>query len=340
MTAASAKAPLGRLVQVDLRSFWAHEALELTPWLEENIGLLSEALGLELEVEERECGVGPFSADLLCRDTRDSRPVIIENQLERTDHIHLGQALTYAGGLDAFTVVWIAPHFRDEHRAALDWLNRATSESYSFFGVEIELWRIGDSPAAPRFNVVSQPNDWAKTLTQTVGSATTDTKMQQVRYWQALKDLMEREWSPVRFPRASPAHWISTGVGRSGIGILAIASRYNSADDNWSGGENRIELNLFNDPQRSLLHQLLARRDEIEAAIGEPLTWHDPQGTKSAKVYVRRPGDVTDPTEWLVQHRWLKEKLELFHRVFRPIVMELQTEPLASAGEVDAETPT
>src|SRR6476646_1010509 len=121
--------PLGRLARVELRQAWISEPGDFTPWLAqpENIVLLSEAIGIELEVESQERSVGPFRADILCRDTTDRHFVLIENQLERTDHTHLGQLLTYAAGLDAVSIVWIAARFTEEHRAALDWLNRATT---------------------------------------------------------------------------------------------------------------------------------------------------------------------------------------------------------------------
>ena len=150
---------LGELIKVPLREFWEGEASDFTPWLadEENIGLLGDTIGVELEVEAQERNVGPFRADILCKDISTDNWVLIENQLEPTDHTHLGQLLTYAAGLNAVTVVWIAESFTNEHRAALDWLNKITAEGFSFFGLEIELWRIGDSPIAPKFNVVSHP---------------------------------------------------------------------------------------------------------------------------------------------------------------------------------------
>ena len=146
---------LGRLERVELRDYWEHEGSDFTPWLasEENIALLSETIGLELEVQQEEAAVGPFRADILCRDTASDELVIIENQLEKTDHKHLGQTITYASGLDAVNIVWIAARFTEEHRAALDWLNRITHEEFRFFGIEIELWRIGKSVPAPKFNI-------------------------------------------------------------------------------------------------------------------------------------------------------------------------------------------
>ncbi|MCA9423372.1 MAG: hypothetical protein KC592_20300, partial [Nitrospira sp.] len=160
---------LGRLQPVDLRTIWGSEAGDFTPWLaqEENLALLGETIGLELELEGTEQHVGPFRADIVCKDTVTDAWVLIENQLERTDHSHLGQLLTYAAGLNAVTIVWIAERFTEEHRAALDWLNEITDESVNFFGLEIELWSINNSPAAPKLNLVSSPNRWTKTVAAT-----------------------------------------------------------------------------------------------------------------------------------------------------------------------------
>ncbi|MDF1733853.1 MAG: hypothetical protein P1U37_01120, partial [Minwuia sp.] len=153
--------PIGRLESVPLRNAWETEAMNFTPWLaqEDHLGILSDVLGLELELEAQEKAVGPFRADLLCKNVGSDEWVLIENQLERTDHTHLGQLLTYASGLEAVTIIWIAARFTEEHRSTLDWLNRITDESFRFFGIEIELWRIGNSPVAPKFNVVSKPNN-------------------------------------------------------------------------------------------------------------------------------------------------------------------------------------
>src|SRR5437867_10700355 len=157
---------LGRLQKVNLREAWTSESSDFTPWLaqEGNLQLLGETIGIELELASQEKDVGPFRADILCKDTATGNWVLIENQLERTDHTHLGQLLTYAAGLQAVTIVWVARSFTEEHRATLDWLNEITDDRFNFFALEIELWRIGDSPVAPKFNVVSKPNDWSKAV--------------------------------------------------------------------------------------------------------------------------------------------------------------------------------
>ena len=188
---------LGRLESVELREIWASESSDFTPWLarEENLWVLGETLNIELELQARETSVGPFRADILCRDTVTDEWVLIENQLERTNHLHLGQLLTYASGLEAVTVVWIAARFNEEHRATLDWLNAITQERFRFFGLEVELWRIGESAPAPKFNVVSKPNDWSASVA--TGSRSLDSgelsevRTMQLEYWEALNSALD-----------------------------------------------------------------------------------------------------------------------------------------------------
>ena len=177
---------LGRLKRINLREAWKNEAGDFTPWLAQpdNIKLLAETIGVDLELEAQEKEVGPFRADVLCKDTASGDWVLIENQLEKTDHNHLGQLLTYAAGLKAVTIVWIASKFNEEHRAAIDWLNEITNEQFNFFGLEIELWRIGDSPCAPKFNIVASPNEWSRTITGSAASTTlSETKLLFLSYF-------------------------------------------------------------------------------------------------------------------------------------------------------------
>lgn len=206
-------ASLGRLERVELREAWDNEATAFTPWLagDENITLLGDAIGIELEVEAQEKSVGPFKADILCKDTTDDHFVLIENQLERTDHKHLGQLLTYAAGLHAVTIVWIADRFTDEHRAAIDWLNDITSSEFHFFGLEIELWKIDDSPIAPKFNIVCKPNDWTADVSRVAQSINdgelTDTKRLQLEYWTQFRNVLTERDSQIRRTKPRPQHW-------------------------------------------------------------------------------------------------------------------------------------
>lgn len=315
---------LARLEAVDPRTYWKNEAADFTPWLAqgENIELLGDTIGLELEVEAQEKGVGPFRADLLCKSTVDNSWVLIENQLERTDHSHLGQLLTYAAGLQAVTTVWIARKMTDEHRAALDWLNEVTDARINFFGLEIELWRIGGSPVAPKFNVVSKPNDWTK---PTVVMELTDTKRMQRDYWEDFREHVAEKAAEFRTTKPLPQHWMNIAIGRSGFKLLAIASLKNSQEGTFATGEIRAEFVVTSGTATELYDQFHARQDEIRKKLDleEQPTWHSPDGKKSWRMYLRKTVDVADRSEWPAQHEWLRTRLNRLHKVLQPMVKQL-----------------
>jgi hypothetical protein len=307
---------LGKLVKIELRDIWLSESSHFTPWLarEDNLLTLSETLGLELELEAQEKAVGPFRADILCKDIGTNAWVLIENQLERTDHSHLGQLLTYASGLEAVTIVWIAARFTEEHRSTLDWLNRITDETFRFFGVEVELWRIGDSPAAPRFNIVSKPNNWNKLVTQAAraidDAALTSTKALQLAYWAALGTILMAKGGPLaRERKPQPQSWMSYSIGRSGFGINAAMARPKRLV--------RAELYISNPSAKAFFHLLAAQKPEIEAELGYPLDWEElPEGKDTRISVALKEIDPEDQTSWPLQHDWLAARLSEFHRVF------------------------
>ena len=156
-----------RLEEVTLRQAWSHEAHDFTPWLASNLDRLSEAVSIPLELEGVERAVGRFAADILARDARNGAAVLIENQLEVSDHSHLGQILTYLTGLEAQVIIWVAPEFREEHLSAIRWLNTNTSEPFSFLAVKVRVVRIGASPLAPLFEVAERPNHWNRRVEET-----------------------------------------------------------------------------------------------------------------------------------------------------------------------------
>lgn len=319
---------LGRLTKVDLRGIFASEAAAFTPWLAqpENLGLLAETIGVELQYEAQEKEVGPFRADILCKDTASDSWVLIENQIERTDHTHLGQLLTYAAGLQAVTIVWIAERFTEEHRATLDWLNERTDDQINFFGLEIELWKIGDSPVAPKFNIVSQPNDWSRTVQAAAreSGAITEHKQKQLQFWIAFREYMEKN-SKIRCQNAYPQHWMNHSIGRTGFHLASIASMWNSATGT-SKPEIRVDLILSGEPAKQHFAALERHREEIEGACGLPLTWHNPTGKNMCRIYTRKDADFLQEQLWPQQQQWLRENLELFQRVFAPLIQNLDDE--------------
>lgn len=314
---------LGKLVKIGLRDIWMSESSHFTPWLarEENLLTLGETLGLELELEAQEKAVGPFRADILCKDIGTNAWVLIENQLERTDHSHLGQLLTYASGLEAKTIVWIAARFTEEHRSTLDWLNHITDETFRFFGVEVELWRIGESPAAPRFNIVSKPNNWNKLVTQAARvideAELTDIRALQLAYWSALGDALMAKGGPLAKERKpQPQPWMSYSIGRSGFGLNASMVRPKRLV--------RAELYISNSSAKDFFYLLREQKSEIEAEFGYKLDWEElPEGKDTRISVALNDVDLEDREDWPRQHDWLVGRLNEFYRVFSKRVREL-----------------
>ena len=310
--------PLGRLKKLELRTYWKREDTDFTPWLseEENIALLGDAVGLELEVQEQEAHVGPFRADILCRNTADNTLVLIENQLERTDHTHLGQLMTYAAGLDAVTLIWVVERFTEEHRAALDWLNRITDDGFHFFGLEVELWQIGDSVAAPKFNVVAKPNDWAKTVrdvAQGHSKPLTEGQQSQLAYWTSFAEFINKKDTNIKPPKPSPSSWITYGAGRAGAQLIAVVNKT----------EAFVTLETNNRDHPAWFHLLHQDKEAIEAELGFSLLWDEKVGNQKSNIRVRMDADTREQAQWPHIHEWMLDKLETMRRVFTPRVKGL-----------------
>ena len=322
-------ANLGRLERVNLREVWQTEDGYFTPWLaeEENIALLSEILGLKLEVEAQEKEVGPFRADILCKELNNDTWVLIENQIERTDHRHLGQLLTYAAGLSAVTIVWIAASFRDEHRATLDWLNGITSDEFHFFALEVELWRIGESLAAPKFNVVSRPNSWTKRVADASRNLATGARSERqqlnLEFWDGLMELaVYRELaSRIGLPfRECTGNFLNFKTYKSlnysflelvcGIEKESAYVQYST----WGRGNN------------SYYQALAERRFELEKDLGIA-NWSEPgekgiagrryvSGSVSLENFEFR---LSDQNTWPECQAWMVENIGIFDKTFAKI---------------------
>jgi hypothetical protein len=324
--------PLSRLVTVPVRDVWTHEANEFTPWLAqpENVVLLAETLRLgELEVEATERSVGRFSADIVARDEGGTLG-LIENQLDATDHRHLGQVLTYLAGLEGdATVVWIATKFLEEHRAAVDWLNANTNDRFDFFGVEVEVLRIGRSQPAPRFNVVAQPNDWSREVrstTRNLGEApTNDLQRLYLDYWNSFREFCTAETPNFRLSAAWARQWWPTRIGRTGFNINGVIGREQR--------QIRVELyiQLRGQAPKVAFRALQSEKEQIERELGYPLSWEELPTRQATRIAVYKDNvDVTDRSSWPEQHRWMLDRMVDFRRVFTHRVRELDIQPYDS----------
>jgi hypothetical protein len=315
----SLKKNLGKLVPVSLREAWKHEANDFTPWLAEtdNLNALADALGLsELVHVATEHWVGDFKLDILCTDGDDQ--VIIENQLDKTNHTHLGQIIAYAAGVGARKVIWVAESFRPEHAAALEFLNENTTDTLSFFAVEVELWRIGDSPLAPKFEVVVKPNDWVKSGREQAraASSASPTKQLQQKFWLALIDRLAARAPHIRPQKPRPQHWLNNSIGRSGFELNITA---NTRDERLG-----VELWLSNAAAKKHFANLIPQKQTIEAQLGFELDWQELPDAKACRIATwYSHASLEDESRWEEYLDWLTQRLVKMDQVLRPIVKAL-----------------
>ena len=296
---------------VPVRKAWPVESQNFTPWLAgaENLALLGDEIGIDLETVQTEFGIGGFYLDILARRTDTQELVVIENQFGKTDHGHLGQLLTYAAGAStdgngARTVIWIAEEFREEHRAALDWLNRTSESGIGFFGVELELWQIADSPFAPKFNVIAKPNEWQKQVTQNA-SALSDVERLYLDFWDGFYKFCDEIGTTLVFSRTPrKISWLPTKSGFRGFGINLNAVRRDS----------RLEVHLWIDREddKESFKRLKKRESEILQLLGSDVHFDDMEGKQASKIFTLQNWDFEKRESWNTAYAWLNNAESCF----------------------------
>lgn len=300
---------IGRLEKMDIRSVWPTEPGNFTPWLAEpqNLSMLANTLGLgDLTKVETEVAVGTFRADIRCKDAMDNT-VLIENQFGRTDHQHLGQTLTYLVGSEAKCIIWIAEHIKEEHRAVVSWLNEVTPLDYAFFAVEIEVWRIGDSLPAPKFEIVVQPNQWERQQRAQTRKSDAEDTHRRIDYWNAFLDQMpdiEGLITPTRAPNqgwlklpftadfrlpSNAGVYLYRLVGQQRFGVyLSIGNHTPEVYDIWLQNTSAFRLPSLTNGQ-----------------------W-ERNSNGTCAYYVSADGNILDEADWPRQHQWMVEKSRAF----------------------------
>lgn len=267
---------LGRLKEVDIRELWKNEQYDFSQWLskEENLELLDEAIGLTLTDIDTEVYVGAFRCDLVGVDDTTGIKVIIENQLESTDHDHLGKLITYASGLDAKVVVWIVKEAREEHKSAIEWLNNNTAKDISFFLIEIHAYQIGDSLPAPKFEIIEKPNDFSKNTKSGKDGELNKTQSERMNFWTQFNELVIARGKPFNLRKASTDAWYDVSLGRMGIHIDITLVNKN----------NNITVGIYIDNDKQLFDTLYENRADIEQELGFSLNWRRLDDKKASRV--------------------------------------------------------
>ena len=290
-------AVLGKLKKIDLREAWKHEALDFTQWLakDENLALLSEEIGVDINLIETEANVGSFNVDILAEDS-NGRKIVIENQLESTNHDHLGKIITYASGYNAEIIIWIVKDVRNEHKQAIDWLNEHTDEKINFFAIKLELWQIDGSPYAPKFQIISKPNEWAKIMKAPISSLT-ERKLKLLDFWTALNEYLNNKNSEINPQKPSSDHWnnISVGTSKAHISLTALAK------------EKKISCEFYIPDNKELYFYLVEHKEEIEQIFGQELYWQELKGKKASRISISRDNfNLYEDNDWEKDFAWFE----------------------------------
>jgi len=299
---------LSKLKKIDLRTVWKNEPNDFSKWLsqEENLSLLGDEIEIDISLIKTEANVGRFNVDILAEEENTGRKIIIENQLEYTDHDHLGKLITYASGYDAEIIIWIVKDVREEHEKAVDWLNEHTDDEVNFFIIKIELWQIGDSLIAPKFQVISKPNEWAKVIKGRGGASYTDTQMMQLEFWTKFKEYAIENEASFRLRKALPRQYYDISFGFS-MGHIAL----------FIGTQEKIiRCELYIPDSKETFRQFYENKEKIEAELKEKLEWREIPDKKASRIRSSKDVDISNEENWEDCFIWLMEETEKFQTVF------------------------
>jgi len=304
---------LGTLNKVDIREIWKNEATDFTKWLakEANLSALGDEIGIGMNLVRTEAGVGVFSADILAEEQNTGRKIVIENQLEQTDHDHFGKLFTYGSGLDAGILIWICRNIREEHRQAIDWLNEKTDNSLNIFAIKMEVWKIGDSKPAPKFQVICSPNDWAKTVKDVSkgsgGNKLSETNLLQLDFWNEFNTYMNERNPGFKARKPRPQHWYDMAIGSSQANISLTVSFT----------KNFIRIELYIPDNKELYAKLVNEKDEIEKELNLSLNWNELPKAKASSIAIsKNVSQVKRKETWEELFAWYGDLVNKFTDIF------------------------
>ncbi len=308
---------IARLMPVDLRELWRREDSDFTCWLAENLDYLEEATGLRLQLVEREASAGSFSADILAEEA-GGETVIIENQLERTNHDHLGKLLTYMVNLGAKIAIWIASHPRPEHEKVVQWMNEILPADSGIYLLQLEAFRIGNSPPAPKFTVIAGPSEEGRAFGAERKQLAERHRLR-LEFWNSLLENLQRKGIRLH-ANISPSKesWISTGAGKTGLGYAYVILK----------NAGRVELYIDageHETNKAYFDRLHAHKEEIEATFGAPLRWERLDNRRASRIAfdVTGHGGLRDRDRWPELQDAMIDAMVRLERAFREHVRRL-----------------
>jgi hypothetical protein len=311
---------LGKLEKVDLRDVWKHEATDFSAWLAlpENLDALAEQLGIEIEPIGTEVSVGRFKIDILAKEPNTGEHIIIENQLEPTNHDHLGKVITYAAGLDARYLIWIVRDVLPEHLKAIEWLNDHLDDAICCFLIRIEVWQIGESMPAPRFEIISTKNAWVASLKKTTSTEVSPLKIRQQQFWSEFCDYIRRKDPNMKLHKPAPQHWLNFSMGSS---MAGLATTMNTQ-------KNRFSTEIYIANNKTLYSYLRDNEEEIQSELGGTVDWFEANVAAGMNLYYL-VDDVFNESRKEEYFEWLYSNLVKFRNLFTPYIQEFKAKAIA-----------
>lgn len=312
----------GNLKRIDSKIMWNNETA-FSDWLAEQINRLGEAIGIDFDDTsiQREHRTGSLSADITCLEADGETRVVIENQFGKTNHDHLGKVIAYAAGLDGAKIIWIAQQFRDEHLAALDWLNEKTENSTSFLGVELECWRIDDSKPAPNFNLIAKPNYWSRDLARSVRERPlTKAQLLNKDFWAVARIHFQKIETRIQLPdEGKQGPWLRRGVSGNTYFVVSLSTP----------SELQINLHFQDDDAEDCFEYIdkyiKMNKAEVESKLPSKLIWKRRDGTNRLIVdCLSLRFNLTNRAEWENAIAWFLEGLEGLDVALAPLVHEFK----------------
>lgn len=305
---------LGKFTEVNVRDLWKHEQYDFSAWLakEENIAELGDLIGLSLVDVNTEVYVGAYRCDLVAKDETTGTKVIIENQLESTNHDHLGKIITYASGLDAKVIVWVVKEAREEHRSAIEWLNNNTLSDIAFFLIEIHAYKIGDSLPAAKFEMVEKPNDFIKNSKGSNSNGELNkSQAERLEFWEQFNTVVLEKGKPFSIRKASTDHWYDVALGITGVHIsITLVNKASIVG---------VEVYIHDD--KALFDALLEKKETIEEQTGMTFCWERLDGKKASRIKYSIPGlDFDDHSNYHDLMVEVVDKVVIMRNVFKKYI--------------------
>ncbi len=307
---------IGKIERVPLREVWRHEALDLTTWLQENIDVLSDAIDINLSNPEREQSAGTFNIDIVAEDD-SGNPVIIENQLEKSDHDHLGKLITYLVAMGAKSAIWVVSEARPEHIASISWLNE--SSTANFYLLKLEAIRIGESPPAPLLTVIVGPSEEGKEVGKAKKEIAERYKIRE-RFWKQLLESAKEKTKLHANISPSQHNWIGASAGKQGLSFNYVLRK----------NESQVELYIDRGKEKEkenkkIFEQLLSEKPSVEEAFGEPLEWEGLEGRRACRIskIISAGGYRDEEEKWPEIHKEMIDAMIRLEKALRPYISNL-----------------